>query len=140
MFGIPDLRSRTWRHVHLTLATLALALKVMIPAGFMAAPSSNTLPFAIVLCTGQGSAVVQPGEALPHAGDKGQAPAKSAHDSPCAFAGHGIGAPPPSLLEAARPDFVAYQTAGLLTASDLAPGRGLAAPPPPARGPPSFVI
>ena len=140
MSAIASLRRGAWRHVYLTLAALALALKVMIPAGFMAAPSANSLPFAIVLCTGQGSTVVQPGETLPHHGGEGHAPAKTSHDSPCAFAGHGVSGPPPSAFDTGQPVFVAYQAPAPGTPLDLAPGRGLAAPPPPARGPPASLI
>jgi len=129
-----------WRHVYLTLAALAIALKVMIPPGFMAAAQSNGLPFAIVLCTSQGAVTVQAAEALPHHGDQDQAPAKSAHDSPCAFAGHGLGAPPPALHDVGRAEFVVYQPTVPQTAIGLAPGRGLSGPPLPARGPPSQLI
>jgi len=129
-----------WRLVCLTLATMAIALKVLIPPGFMAAAPSNDLPFAIVLCTGQGAVTIQPGEALPgHRGD-GQAPAQDAHDSPCAAAGHGLGAPPPAVHEAGRPTFVAHQTPALHAQTGLIPGRGLSGPPLPARGPPSLLI
>ncbi|MGH1557409.1 hypothetical protein ACRAWD_05400 [Caulobacter segnis] len=37
------------------LATLAIALRIMLPAGYMPGQGSgNTLPFALVLCTGDG--------------------------------------------------------------------------------------
>ncbi|MDD3838623.1 MAG: DUF2946 family protein [Phenylobacterium sp.] len=129
-----------WRHVCLTLAMLAVALKVMIPPGFMAGGPSNDLPFTIVLCTAQGAVTVQAGDALPGHGDQDQAPAKSPHDSPCAFAGHGLGAPPPTLHDVGRAQFVAYQPLAPSTPPSLAPGRGLAGPPLPARGPPSLLI
>ena len=54
--------ARGLRHVYLTLAMLAVALKVLIPAGFMAAPAkASELPFAIVLCTSQGMVTVDAG-------------------------------------------------------------------------------
>ncbi len=82
-----------WRHVSITLAVLALALKIIIPPGFMpAAATADTLPFALVLCTGQGAVTVQAGQALP-VGDK-PAPLKPAHESPCAFAGQALATPP----------------------------------------------
>lgn len=127
------------RDAFLVLATLAIALRIMIPAGFMTAPQpTNGLPFALVLCTGQGAMVVQPGETLGH---HDKAPAdKPAHDDPCPFAGHGVAAPPPSALAVANVEFVAYRPVAPARVVHLAPGRGLAAPPLPARGPPSLLI
>ena len=129
-----------WRHVFLTLAALAIALKVLIPPGFMAAAPSNDLPFAIVLCTGQGAVTVQAGQALPGHGEQDPAPAKGTHDSPCAFSGHGLGAAPPMTRETGRAQFVAYQVLAPSAPPGLAPGRGLAGPPLPARGPPSLLL
>src|SRR5688572_15014227 len=42
------------RAAFLAFAFLALALKIAIPAGFMAKAPTNDLPFAVVVCTGQG--------------------------------------------------------------------------------------
>lgn len=136
-----DLRnSRVSRSVCLTLAVLAVALKVLIPAGFMTAAPTNDLPFALVLCTGQGAMVVAPGDILPGQEEPANAD-KVAHDAPCVFAGHGLGAPAPNLLDATRVEFVAYAvTSPPVPTVVLAPGRGLAAPPLPARGPPSPLI
>lgn len=128
------------RHVFLTLACLAVALKVMIPAGFMAGPSTNDLPFALVLCTSQGAMVVAPGEALAGHADRDKAPADASHDSPCAFAGHGVVAAPPALSDAGAVEFVAYAHRPASAAPELIPGRGLTGPPLPARGPPTRPI
>jgi hypothetical protein len=67
-----------------------------------------------------------------------KAPAnRSGHDGPCVFAGHGAAAAAPSPFSVAAVEFVAYRAEVLAAAPrDLAPGRGLAAPPLPARGPP----
>lgn len=134
---------RLSRPIFLMLAALAIALKVMFPPGFMAAPPSNDLPFAIVLCTGQGPVTVGAGHALPehvgHAGEK-QAPSQSAQDSPCAFAGHGAAAAPPTLQGAERAQFVVYQVLAVVSPPSFAPGRGLAGPPLPARGPPVLLV
>lgn len=140
MFRIANPRLGLWRHVYLTLATLAIALKILIPPGFMAGPPTNNLPFALVLCTGQGAMVVAPGDALPSHGDQDKAPASNPHDSPCVFAGHGLGAPPPSLIDAVVVEFVAYEYRPQAAVADLAPGRGLTGPPLPARGPPALLI
>lgn len=125
----------------MTLAALAVALKVMIPAGFMTAPDPrNGLPFSLVLCTGDGAKVVQPGETLSGQHDKKDDAGKAAHDAPCPFAGHGAAAPPPSAVTTAKVEFFAYAPLEPARVIHLAPGRGLAAPPLPARGPPSQLI
>ena len=82
-FVIKALRHSTglMRHVWLTMATLAIALKIIIPPGFMAGPPTSDLPFALVLCTSQGAMVA--GDAGGHDPDK--APASA--DAPCLFAG-----------------------------------------------------
>ncbi len=128
------------RHVWLTLATLAIALKILVPPGFMAGPATQDLPFALVLCTGQGAIIIQPGDALPGHGDHAPAPADSAQDHPCLFAGHSLGAPPPDLAVVAVIDFAAYDPRPQIGATAPAPGRGSAGPPLPARGPPALLI
>lgn len=124
----------------LTLATFAVALKIMIPAGFMSAAPSNDLPFPLVICTGQGPMVLAPGDALPDPGRELPSPEKDAHSAPCVFAGHAAGAPPPSAAGGVVTAFVAYIVVAHRAAPDLAPGQGLAGPPPPARGPPLLLI
>lgn len=126
------------RHVWLTMATLAIALKIVIPPGFMAGPTAGDLPFALVLCTAQGAMVVSDGAALPtHDGDT---PPPTTMDTPCLFAGLTATAPPPSLTDAGVIAFVAYDFTAQAVAPDLAPGRGRPAPPLPARGPPTLLI
>ncbi|CAN5483857.1 hypothetical protein BH10PSE4_BH10PSE4_30400 [soil metagenome] len=127
------------RGAFLALALLAVAFKVLVPAGFMTASQpANGLPFALVLCTGQGPVVVPSGDALGH---RDKAPAdKPAHDAPCPFVSHGVAAPPPSALAIAKVEFVTFEPAPPARRVHLAPGRGLAAPPLPARGPPSLLI
>jgi hypothetical protein len=110
-----------------------------VPAGFMTATSAAGLPFALVICTAQGAVTLQPGEA-PGVKDHGAPADKANHDSPCAFAGHGLEAPPPNLTDSVRVTFVAYRAPEPQPLIGLAPGRGLAAPPLPARGPPTLLI
>jgi hypothetical protein len=129
-----------WRHVYLTLAVLAVALKVMIPPGFMPGAPSNDLPFAIVLCTGEGAITVQAGGTLSGHGDQDHAPAKGPHGSPCAFAGHGFSTPPPAMHDVGQAQFVAHQPLIPSPAPRFTPGAGLSGPPLPARGPPSLLI
>lgn len=140
MTRAPDQSRATPRGIFLMLAALALALKVMIPAGFMTAPApTDGVPFALVLCTAQGAVVVESDAAQPHDGDQDRG-GGAAHDSPCAFAGQAAGAPPPNLLDARAVEFVAYRAPAAVQVVHLAPGRGLAAPPLPARGPPALLI
>lgn len=116
----------------LALAMLAVSVRVLIPAGFMASQDAQ-LPYALVICTGQGAISVQA-----HDHDGHQAP--ESHHAPCAFAGLGAAPPPPLLTQSVV--LVALDPAPVLawTQSDLRPGRGLAAPPPPATGPPQLTI
>lgn len=123
------------RWITAALALVALALNVLIPQGFMPAAGGGA-GSPIVICTGHGPLVVAPeGPAkAPHpGGDAG-------HGSVCAFAGHAGPplAPPMSAGPAVWLD--AQGPAPVLAVADLAPGRGLAAPPPPARGPPGRLI
>lgn len=86
------------RDVLLALAMLAVTLKILVPAGFMPdVQPHNGLPFALVLCTGEGAKVVRPGEALGQRQGENH-DGKSVHDAPCPFAAHAAGAPPPSLV------------------------------------------
>lgn len=112
----------------LALAALAVALKVLLPPGFMVA--GEGAPFPLVICTGAGTEVA-------HQDGAPSAPAgKAGHDAPCAFAGHGAGAAPPSLAAPTAVVFLRHAPPAPTTLTSLAPGRGLAAPPLPARGPP----
>lgn len=119
-----------WRGRGLALGLIALALQVLVPAGYMVADGPQGP--ALVVCTGHGPLL-----AASDLGHPGKAPA-SRPDMPCAFAGHGALAPPAT---AATPRLaqVSYAPAPAAGLWDLAPGRGLAAPPPPAQGPPHAI-
>jgi hypothetical protein len=110
------------------LALLALAMNLLAPNGFMV--SSGRSGPTIVICTGHGPATrpVQPGKS-DH---------KTGHESACAFAGHGLSAAPPLLTNAALEAWP-WAVLGPQTRADLAPGRGLAAPPPDSQGPPERI-
>ncbi len=125
-------RDRTERAggLWLILAMLAVCLRILAPSGYMTTPDQ---PFALVICTGEG--------ALNLAAD----PAHSDHGAPqshapCAFAGVGVATAPPQPLAVPTPVIFAQaiETASLPAA--LRPGQGLAAPPPPATGPPTLSI
>jgi hypothetical protein len=127
--------SAGWRSVCMTLAVLALVLKVAVPAGYMVDTSAAGAP-AIVLCTAQGAVTItQPGDH--HRGP--EAPAGSTHDAPCAFAGHGAAFVAVEPVTVGVVEHVVYAPLAAPTAVEAVPGRGLAAPPLPARGPPQVA-
>lgn len=108
------------------LAFAALALKVLIPSGFMVAETRGSFP--LVICTGHGPLELS-GTSDPIHGKK------SNTDAPCAFSGHVASTPPASLVVSAAVGLV-YLMLAMDRWGDLVPGRGLAAPPPPSQGPP----
>jgi hypothetical protein len=85
----------------------------------------------LVICTGHGPLL-----SLDNHGKPGKAPKQA--ETPCGFASHGgaAGPPPAFALAALRVEYVAAPSARRLAP---APGRGLAAPPPPSQGPPSLI-
>ncbi len=121
-----------WRGAFLTLAFLALVMKVAVPTGFMVAAPGSGSSFPLVICTGHG-------EIVKGAPDNKGGESKSRSDAPCAFAGH---AAPPT--PAVGPQIVAASFAHAIqpitVRFDLVPGRGLAAPPPPSQGPPVTLV
>ena len=111
------------------LAALALLVQVLVPPGFMVSGEPGAA--GLVICTGHGPLV-----GLDSHGKPAKAPKQA--DMPCGFAGHGTTAgPPPSFaLAALRVEYTVLPGARRLAS---APGRGLAAPPPPSQGPPSLI-
>lgn len=143
MSGLQTQATRLGRTTLVVLAFLALAMKVLVPPGYMAAPAEaeGGAPFALVLCTAQGPI---PAAALPDAAhdDDSKVPADGddgARHSPCVFAGHASGAAGPELLSVSAATFAAYAPPSTAERPSIAPGRGLAAPPLPARGPPQLT-
>jgi hypothetical protein len=127
--GIRQLQ--TGRGLFALLLLCALAIRIAIPAGFM--PTQSIHGIVISLCTGQGAVrAVLPVE-------KGSEPAKheKSKDGECMFAA-GLGS---GLLAATATIIAAVPTmaASLVSSraiADLTVHR-LAAPPPPAQGPPA---
>jgi hypothetical protein len=128
------------RGVCAALAFLALALQLSFPPGYMMAEPGHGL---LMLCPAQGpgpdgqsdamAGMDMSGMDMSSAHDK--APAKSKSMATCPFAGHATGAPPPTPQVVAQS--VAFAAEAAPTRPYLVfPGRGLAAPPPPAIGPP----
>jgi hypothetical protein len=123
-----DSRSSALRGVLLTLAVMALAMRLAVPQGFMTAPSAHGGP-QLVICTGHG----------PLKSDPSGPAEKGKQGSPCVFAGHGGGATPEAAPQAPAATLFASEAPAGAIPADLAPGRGLAAPPPPSLGPPLTV-
>lgn len=126
--GLAAIRSGALRGVLLTLAALALVVRIAIPQGTMVSGPAGMTGLQLVICTGSGPMKAP------------DAPAqKSTPDKACAFAGHGSAGAPEPAPQVETAQFTAFvQPAGAVPA-DLIPGRGLAAPPPPSLGPPLTV-
>lgn len=133
-------RLRSWLGV---LALIAITVRGFIPAGYMLEASAEPGRFIeIAFCHGDGvsSGPVYLDLATGELGDQGDDPNAPDDDEgswtcPCALtAQFALPAPAGALALPVRP-------AGLLEAerAGVSPGRGLAAPPPPVRGPPSFL-
>ncbi len=116
---------------------MALVMRVMIPSGFMMGEASSG-SFAIVICSPDGKQTVSADWADPKGSEKAPSDTQE-HDAPCVFAGHGL-ADAPALTLLAAPLGPAPVPALSNPQTDVAPGRGLAAPPPPATGPPTVLI
>jgi hypothetical protein len=126
------IRQSDWARGHFAaLALLVLAIRVIAPTGFMPVASAGKL--AVQLCTGSGPETVTLDITRDAPAPDGK---HKANDAPCAFAGGFAG----GLIEAAVPMILLPALALLrlphgAAIADLTVHR-LAAPPPPAIGPP----
>jgi hypothetical protein len=114
------------------LALLALAIQVLVPSGFMVS-AADAAP-TVVICTGHGPLLI--------GADPANHPTKAPKPKPaaaCAFAGHGTATGSPLQAPSVAIAFSSAVEVADLKA-DLMPGRGMAAPPPPSRGPPASRI
>jgi hypothetical protein len=119
----------------LALVVLALAVRMLVPAGWM--PSFAGGRATITLCTGAGMV-----EAWVDADGKihKDSPAKKgAGDQPCAFAGLAGADDAHELAHVVVAPLFAPHSALHFDATNVAIGLGLAAPPPPAIGPPALI-
>jgi hypothetical protein len=117
----------------MTLTMLALALKVLVPQGFMLSERGSGIP--LVICTGHGPLMLSDNG---HGGSKDPAHKKS--DAPCMGAGNVTPVAPSTLAAASEPIVqIADRLPGGVS-PDLIPGRGLAAPPPQSHAPPAVSI
>jgi hypothetical protein len=123
-----------FRNFASALILLALAVRVVIPSGWM--PSAER-GFALTICTGMDTQTVwmdKSGKLHKEDPAKG----KSVEHQPCAFAGAAMASDLPSAnLHLPMPP-VALPIVAFAT-HEVAVGTGLAAPPPPAIGPPAYI-
>jgi hypothetical protein len=120
----------------LLLLVAALLVRSIAPDGWM--PVVNAAGgIEITVCNGTGpddAMILSPDGKLHH-----KVPGKSQPgDHACAFSGLGIADAPPPVIALVAP-IASHDAAPALGSIQIAPGRGLAAPPPPATGPPSLV-
>lgn len=121
------------------LACVAIALRVLVPQGYMVAANPQPGSFPIVLCTSQGPLTISSQETAYDAEHLSDIPVEhpggQKGDPSCAF----------SVLNAALAVEAPILTAmvdwrwvrrSIPVAPQTTPGRGLAAPPPPSTGPP----
>lgn len=116
---------RAWA-LGLILACFALGLRLVVPAGFMAGVDADGRP-TLVICTA--------GPGQPAGGHDDHGAPDPDDTAACAFAG-AVAGPAPDASSLLTATLAAYVPVAQPLARDLAPGRGLAAPPPPLRGPP----
>lgn len=114
-----------WRGIGLMMACFALGLRLIVPVGFM--PSADGSG-GLVICSGglPAAAAQTPGEP--------SEPIQLA-DKVCAFAGQAT-ATPVEAFALSESRTAVYAPPAVRPLRDVIPGRGLAAPPPPAIGPP----
>jgi hypothetical protein len=116
------------------LIVLALAMRAFIPSGFM--PSTER-GFALTICTGMDTQTVwMDSKGKLHKEDP--AKGKSVEHQPCAFAGATVAsdAPATDVSLSIAPVAIAVP---IFAKREVAIGNGLAAPPPPAIGPPTYI-
>lgn len=119
------------RAVAALLAVFALLVQTLVPALAAAAPGPQGLG---VICAAGGHANQRPSQ------DGGGQPAHQPGDCDHCVCPAAAAPPPPAAAALAAPVRYASGEAPTLSPRDgPAPGRGLAAPPPPSRGPPLTI-
>jgi hypothetical protein len=131
-----------FRGLTVALIACALAMRMLVPSGFMLTPTANGALPTITICTSQGAMTM----ALPASMDPAAATGQSSHDDgshdqgkapdhPCAFAAASAAVDLAAILHPIAPAGAGTSDTPLLPAF-ARPGLGLAAPPPPKTGPP----
>jgi hypothetical protein len=121
-------------------ALMALLVRAMVPAGYMLAEADTGSGryLTLELCDAHGSTPqvidLETGKIIDLVDDDGSSePPQQA----CVFAGVFASTPPVSSHEPVT--FAVERDVHFGVVRDLRPGRGIAAPPPPSTGPPSFI-
>lgn len=119
------------RSAAILLAALAMAVRIMLPSGYMPGATASGAP-TIIICSGSGPLAMS----LPMSPDRDHHDHDKA-EHPCAFAATAA----PAELPAATAPLLALQAEAVVAtrAITLRPGHGLAAPPPPKTGPPPLI-
>lgn len=113
------------------LAFLALTFAILVPPGFMPTSDASGHGLAIVICTGHGPLQLDPST------DHKVPPGKSKAGAACPFAANVTPPLPPAVAVGVQPAPFGFVASAAI--SYQAPGRGLAAPPPPSTGPPVLI-
>jgi hypothetical protein len=136
-----SLRALTHRYARLTLVlvAVALAVKALVPAGYMISPAGDRF-LTVTICADASGAPKQMRIAVPDKNETGGDHSEAADKSqPCAFSGFGhaaLGGVDPLLLVAALAFILLLGLAPLRAP----PARDLAFLRPPLRGPPSLSV
>ena len=127
---------RHYRGVAAMLVACALMVRILVPSGFMLAPSASGFP-TVIACPGQGPmpSMAMPAMAGHDMHHKGGDQHDRNADHPCAFAAAGAAVDLAAAVHPVAPATVAAFSPPLFHAF-ARPGLGLAAPPPPKTGPP----
>ncbi|MBL8544293.1 MAG: hypothetical protein JNJ63_10855 [Hyphomonadaceae bacterium] len=136
MFGTGRSAHKRFAPVWALLALVAISVRALVPAGYMLAPSAQAGGMAVTICTAQGAVDVVLDPAGGEHKQKNDSQQRSA-DAPCVFAGAAPLAAPDAAIALAAPALPSAPVDYVFAA--LAPGRGLAAPPPPSTGPPILI-
>ena len=122
------------RALALWIVACALMLRIFVPAGWMPMTGADGLT-RIQLCTGQGMVEAYIDRETGAIHDKDPSKPAPKTDQPCSFAGLAFALDTPALPAIEAPRRIAAIGA-IAHLAPAMPGRGLAAPPPPATGPP----
>jgi hypothetical protein len=140
MYRVSHLRTGPFRLL-MVFALIAMTIRAVVPVGFMLSADPDRW-IVVTMCSGTGP--MQMALNL-DTGEHREADAPNPHDqenavhhAPCVFAAAATPAPPASVANLAPPMQV-FADAAPKFPEGVSVGRGLAAPPPWATGPPTFV-
>jgi hypothetical protein len=126
------------------IALLAMLVRAVVPAGYMLAQADTGQGrfLTVQMCEGHAAKVIDldTGKQVDSSKLPGKAPDKSDDQSkhpPCVFASAASAAVPVVIAEPI--EFIAAPIIQFGVDHNVRPGRGIAAPPPPATGPPSTI-